>query len=124
MMVFALLLTLAVPDRTLTPGLVRPLSTATVCATKWGRDRRHVTEAMRRQVFAAYGIAWANRAQYEVDHDIPRELAGADAMANLWPQPLAEARIKDREENRLHRAVCAGQINLISAQEQMRRWGR
>ncbi len=106
----------------LTPGVVRPLSLARICGTKWGHDRRFVTRAMRKQVFAAYGIPWAQHPRYEVDHLEPRSLGGADDVANLWPQRWPEAHAKDREEVRLHRAVCAGTVPLADAQAQMRAW--
>ncbi len=106
----------------LTPGVVRPLTQAQICATKWGLDRRHVTEKMRREVLANYGVSWANRGQYELDHLIPRELGGADDVRNLWPERWPDARKKDREENRLHVEVCKGIIGLRFAQEQMRQW--
>src|SRR5689334_6829319 len=77
------------PNKTLTPGVVRPLSLKAVCATKWGLDRRHVTEAMRHQVFEAYGIPYSQHTRYELDHLIPRELGGADDVSNLWPQPFS-----------------------------------
>ena len=105
------------PNPVLTPGATRGLTTATVCSTKWGLDRRHVTERMKRDVFTAYGIPWETRKDYEVDHFIPRELGGADAVANLWPEKWDGARKKDRLENRLHRMVCAGQMSLTFAVE-------
>jgi hypothetical protein len=122
-----LVLQLALPNVALTPGAARPLTTAEVCATKWGLDRRFVTERMKRHVFAAYGIDLADRGLYEVDHLVPRELGGADDLLNLWPQPWVgpqNARVKDREENRLHRAVCAGTLTLAAAQRAMRQWAR
>lgn len=112
------------PAPALTPGVVRPLTSAEVCATKWGLDRRHVTLPMRKAVFAAYRVPYEKHRLYELDHLIPRELGGADDVANLWPQPWDDARKKDREENRLHRAVCAGTVSLAAAQDQMRRWTR
>lgn len=115
---------LAHPDPVLTPGLVRPLNGGQVCGTVWGRDRRHVTLAMRRHVFASYGISWSARRSYEVDHLVPRELGGADDVRNLWPQLWPEAHVKDRVENALHRAVCEGSRTLADAQAQMRAWGR
>ena len=122
-MVTALLLALAVVrNPTLTPGVVRPLSLAQVCGTRWGHDRRFVTRAMKQHVFAAYGIPWAQHAQYEVDHFEPRSLGGADVVANLWPQPWPEAHEKDRREVQLHRDVCAGRLSLAAAQAQMRAW--
>jgi hypothetical protein len=105
-----------------TPGLVRPLSTAQVCATKWGLDRRFVTVSMKQYVAGLYGVPWENRRQYEFDHLIPRELAGADDVRNIWPQLLAEAREKDKLENALHRQVCAGLVTLRAAQAQMKAW--
>lgn len=111
----------------LTPGVVRPLTTKQVCSIGWGRDRRHVTNAMKRQVVASYGLTLADvrtTACCEIDHLIPRELGGADDVKNLWPEPWAEAHIKDRRENQLHNEVCAGTIALADAQNEMRRWGR
>jgi hypothetical protein len=118
-----LLLSADKPQASLTPGVTRPLSRAAVCSTKWGLDRRHVTDSMRKQVFAAYGIPYSQHAKYELDHYIPRELGGADDVRNLWPQPFTgpnNAHEKDRLENALHRAVCAGQVSLSDAQEAIR----
>jgi hypothetical protein len=112
------------PSRELTPGVTRPISRTTVCATRWGLDRRHVTEAMRKQVFTNYGIPYSQHRSYELDHLVPRELGGADDVANLWPQKWTgpyNARQKDRLENALHRAVCAGELSLHDAQESIRR---
>jgi hypothetical protein len=108
------------PDPTVTPGALRDLSTATVCATKWGTDRRHVTVAMKRHVAEAYGVAWADRNCCEFDHLVPRSLGGADSEANLYPQPWPEARLKDRLEIRLSRLVCTGAIQLAEAQYAVR----
>lgn len=125
-MIVALLLlaALVAPDPALTPGVVRPLTRQQVCTTRWGVDRRHVTLTMRRQVLAAYGVPWTERHAYELDHLVPRELGGADTVANLWPQRWPDAHAKDHEENRLHQAVCAGAIALDAAQDRMRRWGQ
>src|ERR1700686_3999095 len=76
------------PDAAKTPGLARPgLSQAKICGTKWGQDERHVTAAMKTQVFALYGysgyqdvrcVADAHGKTCEIDHLISRELGGAD----------------------------------------------
>lgn len=120
-MVFLLLLLLA-PNQQLTPGVVRPLTTLEVCNTRWSTDERHVDAALRRKVFDAYHIPVSDRHGYVIDHLVPREIGGADVFGNLWPQKRHDAHVKDREENRLHRAVCAGTILLRDAQEEMRRW--
>lgn len=124
----ALLLTLLLagqvrPDRALTPGVTRPLSRESVCSIKWGKDRRHVTLSMKKQVFEAYGIPYADHAKYEVDHLISRELGGADDVRNLWPEKWDGqdgAHAKDRLENALHRQVCAGAMTLEHAQQAIR----
>lgn len=127
------------PDPRLTPGVARTdLTTAEVCATKWGRDARHVTDAMKAQVFAAYGFSGnddprcdppkplpgqkPSEQRCEMDHLISRELAGADVIENLWPQLYHgpwNAHLKDRLENRLHAEVCAGRLALRRAQRML-----
>jgi hypothetical protein len=109
------------PDPVLTPGLVRPLSRTQICATAWGRDRRHVTARMRRTVAQAYGLTvQAMSACCELDHLIPRSMGGADDPRNLWPQPWPDARQKDRLEVYMDKAVCAGRVSLREAQEMFR----
>lgn len=119
---------IGLPDLAKTPGVARPLTKDVICATKWGKDARAVTEAMKDQVFAAYGVAAAARhlpdgkPAYEIDHLISRELGGADDVKNLWPQPYTgpwNAHMKDRVENRLHVEVCAGRLELAQAQHQI-----
>ena len=47
-----------VPDLSKTPGVVRSdLSKTKICSIKWGKDERHVTDAMKQQVFAMYGYS-------------------------------------------------------------------
>lgn len=120
---------LSVPDLALTPGVVATTSKDVVCNTKWGADRRHVTVSMKRQAFALYGLSGNNDKacvrdkhgrRCEIDHLVSRELGGADAVANLWPQLYGlrpwNAVMKDRVENRLHKEVCAGNVSLEDAQ--------
>lgn len=116
------------PDLALTPGVARSdLTVAEICATKWGLDKRAVTAAMKREVFASYGfsgnddprcVADAHGQRCEIDHLISRELGGADDVKNLWPEPYGgpwNAHMKDRLENALHREVCAGTTSLEDA---------
>lgn len=125
-MIALLILQLALPNAT-TPGLVRGLDVKTICATKWGADHRHVTPAMKRQVLKNYGIrivvARGKGPCCEIDHRVPRELGGADDVANLWPQPWVEATKKDAEENKYHKDVCDGSISLTAAQMYFMHWG-
>lgn len=119
-----------IPDLALTPGLARTdITQDTICATKWGKDERHVTALMKQQVFELYGMAGNADAQCtpdhtgrrcEIDHIVSRELGGADDVRNLWPQAYGSqpwnAGLKDRLENRLHKEVCAGNVGLTEAQ--------
>jgi hypothetical protein len=113
------------PDPELTPGAVTDLTVEQICATKWGRDARHVTAAMKREVMAAYRphcLPDKHGRRIEIDHLISRELGGADATANLWPECYAgrwNASMKDRLENRLHREVCAGRMTLEQARTEI-----
>jgi len=112
----------AEPDRHLTPGSLLAASTrGRVCTPGYSASVRYVTAATRRQVFAAYGIAYPPpTGAYELDHLIPLELGGGNAASNLWPQPYhhsaGSADVKDHLENHLHALVCAGQLGLTAAQ--------
>ena len=118
------------PDPHWTPGAARHVSTREVCRRGSSRDARHVTEAMRRQVFRRYGMPRGNHTGAcrgaqgcEIDHLISLELGGANAITNLWPQPFAgrwNARMKDRLELRLHQEVCTGVLPMRAAQHAIR----
>jgi hypothetical protein len=101
---------------------VRPLSLKTICSTVWGKDARHVDDAMKRQVAKTAGIPWSQHARYEFDHRIPRSLGGADVVENLQMQPWPIARRKDRDEVRFGRLVCAGQMDLDVARRELWNW--
>jgi len=105
-----------------------------VCSTKWGRDARKVTAAMKQQAFENYGLTGntdkactpdKNGRRCEIDHLVPRQLGGADDVKNLWPQPYGgepwNAVRKDRVENRLQKEVCAGRMSLRKAQQEISR---
>ena len=118
-----------VPDPAKTPGEVRALTKDQICATKWGKDERLVTAAMKEEVYKAYGVPITARhitvngkvsSAFEVDHLISRELGGADSVKNLWPEPYTgpwNAHMKDKLENKLHVEVCAGRVDLAVAQK-------
>lgn len=116
--------TVSLTNPILTPGAVRPLTKEQICAIHWRFDHRHVTEKMKQQVVAAYGIPWADHGHYEIDHLVPRNLGGADSVLNLWPMCCIEhgkitgpAHEKDVLEVRVGKWLCAGRISLEAAQE-------
>lgn len=107
------------PDPKLTPGETRNLDLQTICSTRWGLDHRFVTEEMKQQTCKAYGITEnCDGKHYEQDHLIPRSSGGADSVLNLWPQPLAEAHLKDRAEVWAEKGTCAGRLQLSYVQKQ------
>ena len=74
------------------------------------------TDAIKVKLFAQYKLTGAI-SDYELDHFIPLELDGnPTSLDNLWMQPWAEARLKDVDETRLRRDMCAGKTTLQEAQ--------
>lgn len=119
-----------IPDLNKTPGAVRSgLTKAKICSIKCGRDERHVTAKMKKQVFAIYSYSGYDdprcipkgKRTCEIDHLVSRELGGADVIKNLWPEAYGtthwNATLKDKLENRLHKEMCAGKITLKAARE-------
>jgi hypothetical protein len=112
----------ALPDPRRTPGAVNPAVTqanidSTICVQGWTRTVRppeRYTESLKRQQMREYGYTDHHLSDFEEDHLIPLELAGALAdPRNLWPEPHVApggwgSRRKDYLENRLHRLVCEG----------------
>jgi hypothetical protein len=86
------------------------------------RPPRTVTDAIKRRL--ADGLPDSPQ-NYELDHLIPLGLGGHPTSANnLWLQNWPEAAVKDREELRLHREVCAGRMTSEGAQHEMvTTWG-
>ena len=104
-----------IPNPKLTPGRV---------ATS-DKDRQGVTIAMEQKVFRRYHLPWERRAEFKIDHLIPRELGGADTIDNLWPEKIrAKPYGADRKElltEVLFQKVRSGKMTLAQAQEEIRR---
>ena len=101
------------PNRKLTPGRI----------ARKDKDRQGVTEEMERKVFSRYHIPWRQRLEFKVDHLIPLELGGADAVENLWPQRLNirpyNALRKELLTQCLLARIAAGKMTLAKAQEEI-----
>ena len=113
----------SLPDPTLTPGDVLPVTVTDICTPGYAKKVRNVPIAVKRQVYALYGIQSHEPGEYEVDHLISLELGGSNSIRNLWPQSYRttpwNARVKDRIENRLHQLVCEGKLDLATAQREI-----
>jgi hypothetical protein len=109
-----------VPDPAKTPGDTLEVTAADICVPGYSKKVRNVPVAVKRQVYASYGIRTHKPGEYEVDHLISLELGGSNSIRNLWPQSFRtspwNAHVKDALENELHRRVCAGTIELAKAQ--------
>ena len=107
------------PDPDVTPGDVFPVGIAEVCVSGYATRVRNVSTSTKNAVYAEYGIVTHTTGQYEIDHLIPLAIGGSNDIRNLWPQP-AEPRPcfheKDRLENKLRALVCAGSVDLATAQ--------
>jgi hypothetical protein len=108
------------PDSAKTPGAVLDVTAADICVPGYSKKVRNVPAAVKRQVYALYGVRTHKPGEYEVDHLISLELGGSNSIRNLWPQSFRtqpwNAHVKDALENNLHRRVCAGTIDLRTAQ--------
>jgi hypothetical protein len=110
----------ALPDAACTPGAVMTKDLDVIChhAT---HERRHVEASAHRLAFTEYGYAYPQaRGAFEVDHLIPLELGGDNAIANLWAEPANPKpgfHEKDKVENYLHKQVCLGVMTLEDAQK-------
>jgi hypothetical protein len=108
------------PDHGLTPGATRRVTTRDVCSMAHEDVVREVPTSLRQQVFREYGIANARADDYEIDYLIAPGLGGVEDIHNLWPEPYTSsmwnARVKDALEEHLHQLVCAGKVDLSTAQ--------
>ena len=86
------------------------------------RPPRPFTDATKRRLANGHP---GSLQDYELDHLIPLGLGWHPTSSkNLWLQAWPEAAIKDRDELRLHREVCAGRMTLEQAQHEMlAAWG-
>jgi hypothetical protein len=108
------------PDLRLTPGATVPVTKNEVCGEAAASTPPVVPASLRRKVFELYEVTPLRPDAYEVDYLITPELGGATDIRNLWPEPYGNtvwnARVKDQLEERLHRMVCRGDVDLATAQ--------
>ncbi len=111
------------PDRTLTPGATRMVAIGDVCSMPHEEVVAEVSTSLRQEVFQEYGIGSAHAGDYEIDYLIAPGLGGVEDIHNLWPEPYESrtwnAHVKDDLEERLHQMVCAGKLDLSTAQREI-----
>ena len=91
-----------------------------MCVPGYAKKVRAVPAWLKRQAYAEYEITQYKTGDYEVDHLIPLSLGGSNSIRNLWPQSTKtspwNSYVKDALERKLHKLVCADQLDLKSAQ--------
>jgi hypothetical protein len=108
------------PDPRCSPGAVYSgLTRAVLCAEGFSTSAvRNVPQAEKYAVEAEYGLPPGRYGRsLEIDHIVPLEIGGSNAIANLYPERGYDR--KDRLENALHRLVCAGRMPLRVAQRRI-----
>ena len=94
-----------------------------MCVPGYAKKVRAVPAWLKRQAYAEYGITEYKTGDYEVDHLIPLSLGGSNSIRNLWPQSTKtspwNSYVKDALERKLHKLVCAGQLDLKTAQREI-----
>lgn len=104
----------------LNPAVSQATISTTICLSDYTgtiRPPASLTNTLKAHQLSAYGFTDQNVSDYEEDHVIALELGGAPrSPSNLWPEPHAWSRSDDRLENDLHVQVCAGHLDLASAQ--------
>jgi hypothetical protein len=106
------------PNHRVTPGLVFTTDVHKIADPGYAAQARHLTMAEKKAVAAEYGYTGPDSA-VEYDHLIPLELGGSNDLKNIWPQPIAQAHVKDRLEQYLHDQVVAGKIPIREAQHRI-----
>ncbi len=114
----------ALPDAACTPGAVFPGATPSeICVPGYTKQVRSVSIKLKKQVYAAYNIAYPPpTGTYELDHLVPLALGGSNDEANLFPEaadPAPGFKEKDVVEVYLYEEMCAGHVSLTAAQAQI-----
>jgi len=109
-----------IPDKSLTPGATLPVTRADICRGEGTEETQPISASLRKKVFQEYRTPESHVAEYEIDFLITPGLGGANDLRNLWLEPYSStvwnAHVKDQLEDRLHKLVCSGDVDLTTAQ--------
>jgi len=110
------------PVKDVTPGKTQKVTKEQVCSVDLARTVRPASEGDSLDVYDAYAIR--PDSGRELMQLIPSSLGGTNDKQNLWP--LANSREfgpaqKKALDERLHKMVCEGTIELKAAQEALKK---
>jgi Putative zinc-finger len=112
------------PNRSLTPGAVRPVTLSEICSVDDGDLDPRVSSTTERAVMQEYGLSSGTITRnYQIDYLVNPQLGGTGDIRNLWPEPYSSgkwnAQAKDELERQLHKMVCARTVDLTLAQREI-----
>jgi hypothetical protein len=117
------------PDASYTPGHLCTPSDPNFKEYRYAEHipycQRTVTQQMKQEISAHYGIAQTDWPSYEFDHLIPLAIGGDSSIDNLWPQPHGDpdgSNGKDRLEEQLYLQMKAGTLTQAEAVRQIYAW--
>lgn len=109
----------ALPIAAFTPGATADVGADELCrGGDW--DPEPADPTVRQRILTNYGMAHVPEDEYELDYLITPALGGANDPRNLWPERYSDrtwnAKVKDQLEELLPSLVCAGRVDLQTAQ--------
>lgn len=117
------------PDTSFTPGRLCATSDPDFKEYRYAEHipycNRHVTQQMKQEVAAHYGVPQSDWPKYEFDHLIPLGVGGNSHVENLWPQPRGNpdgSDDKDKLEDLLFHQMQAGSMKQADAVSQIWAW--
>lgn len=84
--------------------------------------KRNISESEKDFVARLYGIPKTDYGKYEFDHFIPLNAGGSNSPKNLWPQPLDDAKLKDRVEDEVYNGLRSGTMTEDEVVAKIRAW--
>jgi hypothetical protein len=121
----------ATPDSSYTPGHLCSPTDPNFKEYRYAEHipycNRNVTQQMKLDISAHYGILQSAWASYEFDHLIPLAIGGDSSIDNLWPQPHEPgtpdgSEGKDKLEEQLYLQMKAGTITQADAVNRIYGW--
>lgn len=117
----------AVPDTRYTTGMLCSESDPNFSHTYRYNEKipyctRDVNGIEKSEVAKEYNTPRSDWRNYEFDHLIPLSIGGSDDIRNIWPQPLNQAKLKDRVEDEVFLAMKKGQLTQDQAISKLINW--